>query len=192
MKVVENWKPVVGYEGLYEVSDVGRVRRITTGKILKPGKNRYGYLYVNLCKNGVMKTLTVHRLVAFAFVEGRDLFKNEINHVNENKTDNRAINLEWCTAKDNCNHGTRTQRMAETRSIPIIQLTLDYKFVAKWPSSHEAGRNGFDNSNIIQCCKHKHKTAYGFRWLYLPEYEEICYKVYEAQHPFLLALPYRA
>lgn len=198
MKVVENWKPVVGYEGLYEVSDLGRVKSLVENHgrsrelILKPVKKKSGYLYVTLCKNGVKKFHRVHRLVAFAFVEGRDLFKNEINHLNEDKSDNRAINLEWVTASENINHGTRTQRVAEAKSIPVVQLTLDYRFVAKWPSAMEASRCGFSNSYINGCCRHKLKSAYKYRWFYLKEYEELCYKVVISQHPFLLALPYRA
>lgn len=204
MKVVESWKPIAGYEGLYEVSDLGRVKSLVdkNGRsrelILKPVKNRGGYLVVNLYKNGVRKDCYIHRLVALAFVEGYNLFKSEINHINEDKSDNRANNLEWCDRKQNLNHGTRNQRIAEAltnhpvKGIPVVQLTLDYKFVAKWPSSCEAGRNGFYQGNIIQCCKHKLKIVHKYRWFYLKEYEELCYKVVISQHPFLLALPYRA
>lgn len=199
----ETWKAVQGYEGLYEVSDLGRVRSLNylhSGevKIMKPSKQRKGYLQVNLYKNGIAKKHKVHRLVALAFVEGYDLFKNQVNHINEDKTDNRAVNLEWCDVTYNCNHGTRNKRVAEAltnhpnTSIPVVQLTLDYRFVAKWLSAMEAGRCGFGNGYINSCCKHKHKSAYKYRWLYLKEYEELCYKVVTAQHPFLLALPYRA
>lgn len=197
MEIQETWKPVQEYEGLYEVSDLGRVRALNYKhtrevKILKIYKDRYGYLQVVLCKNGMRKQYTVHRLVALAFVEGYDLFRNQVNHLNEDKSDNRAINLEWVTASENINHGTHNERSAKARSIPVVQLTLDYKFVAKWPSTHEAGRNGFNYRHINSCCKHKLKSTSKYRWLYLSEYEEICFKVITTQHPFRLALPYRA
>lgn len=194
----ETWKTIQGYEGLYEVSDLGRVRSLVdkNGRsrelILKPGNNGKGYLQVNLFKNGVIKKHKVHRLVALTFVEGRDLFKNEVNHINENPSDNRAVNLEWCDRKYNNNHGTHNQRVAEAKSIPVVQLTLDYKFVAKWPSGMEAERGGFDQSSINSCCKHKYSKTAGYRWLYLSEYEEICFKVVTSHHPYHLALPYRA
>ena len=189
----ETWKDIAGYEGLYQVSDLGRVRSLNyrhTGKtkIIKPSKNNCGYFIIRLCKNNKGKGYSIHRLVALAFVEGQDLFKNEINHINEDKSDNRAINLEWCDRDYNMNFGTRTERTV----IPVVQLTLDYKFVAKWPSFIEAGRSGFNQGNINQCCQHKLKSTSKYRWFYLSEYEQICFKAYEAQHPYHLALPYRA
>ena len=193
----ETWKDIAGYEGLYQVSDLGRVRSLnyhhtSEVRILKPSKDRKGYLLVKLCKNGVRKTLKVHRLVALAFVEGYDLVNNQVNHINEDKSDNRAINLEWCDVTYNNNHGTRNHRIGETQSIPVVQLTLNYKFVTKWPSSREAGLHGFQKAHVNACCRHKRSTTGGYRWLYLSEYEQICFKAYEAQHPYRLALPYRA
>ena len=193
----ETWKAVQGYEGLYEVSDLGRVRSLVDkyGRkrelILKLVEDSRIYLYVNLCKNCIVKKHSVHRLVALAFIKGRDLFHDQVNHINENKTDNRAVNLEWVSASENINHGTRNKRTGEANSIPIVQLTLDYQFVAKWPSSHEAGRSGFKQGNVTKCCQHKYKYAYNYRWFYLSEYEQICFKVITVQHPFRLPLPYR-
>lgn len=204
MKVVENWKPVVGYEGLYEVSDFGRVRSLNYNRsgevmIMKFEKPK-GYQRVQLSKCGKTKHFFVHRLVAFAFIPNPNNLP-QVNHINEVKDDNRVVNLEWCTAEYNLNYGTHTERQIKTqtnrpdKSIPVVQLTLDYKFVTKWPSAMEVQRQGgFKNTNINACCKHKpkHKTTGGYRWLYLKEYEELCYKVITSQHPFLLALPYRA
>ena len=207
MKAVETWKPIAGYEGLYEVSDLGRVRSLVDNhgrkreRVLKLSRNKGGYLYIELSKNGKGKKHKVHRLVAFAFVEGYNLFKNQVNHINEDKHDNRAINLEWCDAGYNVNYGTRIERVVKkeinhpTMSIPLIQLTLDYKFVAKWPSTKEVVRQcGFNQGNINSCCLHKpkYKSAHGYRWFYLSEYEQICYKIITSQHPYRLALPYRA
>ena len=122
----EIWRPVVGYEGLYEVSSYGRVRsldryvkcdyesyRLHKGKVLSPAKDRYGYLYVVLSCNGKHKTITVHRLVAQAFIPNPDDLPI-INHKDEDKLNNCVENLEWCTAKYNMNYGTRNIRIRET------------------------------------------------------------------------------
>ena len=115
---MENWKPIKNYEGLYEVSDHGRVRRVDgyvnsgirfndrvwrKGRVLKQNAKRNGYLTVDLSKNHIVKTISVHRLVAEAFLE-KDPDRSVINHKNCNKHDNRAINLEWCTALENRQH----------------------------------------------------------------------------------------
>lgn len=122
----EIWRPIVGYEGLYEVSSYGRVRsldryvkcdyeryRLHKGKVLSPAKDRYGYLSVVLSCNGKHKTITVHRIVAQAFIPNPDNLP-EINHRDEDKINNRVDNLEWCTAKYNMNYGTRNIRIRET------------------------------------------------------------------------------
>lgn len=94
----EKWKPVFGYRGLYEVSDLGRVRSRYSGewKVMKPAKNHNGYLFVNLKIDGRQKNFYLHRLVASAFIPNDNIFNTEINHINECKSDNRASNLEWC------------------------------------------------------------------------------------------------
>ena len=99
----EKWKDIAGYEGMYQVSDLGRVRSLKFGKVrvLIPQKNRYGYLKVLLWKDGKRKSLTVHRLVANAFIPNDDDTKTQINHRNEDKEDNKVSNLEYCTAQYN-------------------------------------------------------------------------------------------
>ena len=119
-----NWKPVEGYEGLYEVSDQGEVRGIDRinsinhrqkGVVLKTTLNkRTKYLYVGLRRGGERKTVPVHRIVAKAFVDNPEN-KATVNHINEIKTDNRACNLEWLTLTENLNYGTHTERATKNK-----------------------------------------------------------------------------
>lgn len=169
----EIWKPVVGYENLYEVSNFGRVKSLNynhSGKerILKSFTNKDGYLYVDLCKNGKRKKYRIHRLVAQAFMPNTDNLPC-INHKDENKQNNNIDNLEWCTAKYNINFGTRTERRIKTISKPVLQYTLDGEFVKKYSSTIEVERNNsnFNHTSISRCCRGKQKTYKGFIWKYL-------------------------
>lgn len=135
---MEEWKSIPGYEGLYEVSSYGRVKslnryvkvksksyRLQKGKMLSPIKNKYGYLQVFLCCNGKYKIISVHRLVAQAFIPNPDNLPI-INHKDEDKTNNRVENLEWCNAKYNSNYKgvlkRRSQRMKENGIYEMITL----------------------------------------------------------------------
>ena len=100
----EIWKDIKSYEGLYQVSNLGMVRR---NKILKQSTTRIGYKQVHLCKNGKSKMLSVHRLVALHFIDNPNN-KSDVNHINGIKTDNRVENLEWNTKKENMNHAFKT------------------------------------------------------------------------------------
>ena len=106
---MEEWKNVIGYEGLYEVSDKGNVRNVRRNTLLKLTKTYYGYIQVNLYKNGIRTGLRVHRLVAQAFLPNPDNLP-EINHKDEDKTNNRVDNLEWCDRKYNNNYGDRLEK----------------------------------------------------------------------------------
>ena len=165
---MEIWKDIKDYEGLYQVSNLGRVKSLKYGKekILKSCKLNNGYLIVNLHKEGKQKHYYIHRLVATAFIPNPDNL-SQVNHINEDKTDNRVENLEWCDNKYNINYGTRNERIGKTNSIPILQFDLDGEFVKKWDSIMQVERElGFDNSGICMCCKGKRKSAYGYKWRY--------------------------
>ena len=119
----EEWRPIEGYEGLYEVSSYGRVRSLDRydsnnhfrkGKVLSPVKNKDGYLQVNLCCNGKYKMFLVHRLAAQAFIPNPDNLP-EINHKDENPGNNNVDNLEWCTRKYNINYGSRKDKERDTK-----------------------------------------------------------------------------
>ena len=176
----EIWKDVKGYEGLYQVSDMGRVKsleRTVTRKngrkqtirerILKPRTNQDGYLQVTLYNNGnKIKRFLVHRLVCEAFHENTEN-KPCVNHIDEDKTNNTASNLEWCTYEENNNHGSRNARMAKALSIPVGQYTTEGVLVKVWQSTHEVERQlGFGSSYISAVARGKRKTAYGYVWKY--------------------------
>lgn len=121
--MMEEWRTIPGYEGLYEVSNTGRVRSLDRydsrncfrkGKVLSPVKSNIGYLLVSLCCNGKYKGFTVHRLVAQAFIPNPDNLP-EINHKDEDKTNNSVENLEWCDRKYNNNYGSRKDKVRDTK-----------------------------------------------------------------------------
>ena len=160
--IEEKWLPVVGYEGLYEVSNLGRVRSLprntTKGKILAQQITKFGYLKVALVKNNVPKFFQVHRLVAVSFIPNPNNLP-QVNHINENKLDNRVENLEWCTAKYNMNY---------SNSKRVAQCTKEEKIITIFSSLIEASnQTGFWYGNISRCCLGKRKTAYGYIWKYI-------------------------
>lgn len=169
----EIWKDIKGFEGHYQVSNLGRVKSIKFRKerILKPAKVGSGYLQVDLRKNGEHNLCKVHRLVCKVFLPNP---KNlpQINHKDEDKTNNKVENLEWCDARYNNTYGTRTQRANEKNtngkcSKPVIQYTKDGKVVKEWKSTKDVERNlGYDHGSISKCCMGKYKSAYGFLWRY--------------------------
>ena len=175
----EIWHDIEGYEGLYQISNKGRVKSLYKGseRILRPGWTTGGYLFVVLCKNGNKKKLKIHRLVAEAFIPYTGLNPDsteikgriEINHKSEIKTDNRVENLEWCDRQYNNNYGTHNEKL----SRKILQYSKSGEFIKEWPSALEVNRVlGINNSHIIQCCKGKRKSAGGFVWRYKEERTE--------------------
>jgi hypothetical protein len=186
----ETWKPVVGYEGLYEVSNMGRVRSLTKvctitrngitmdiphpGKILTPQRRQHGYLGVPLYGKGGHKTRgfrthSVHRLVAEAFIPNPNNLP-EVNHKDEDKTNNRADNLEWMSHYENTHYGTGIARRSKTntnnpnRSTRVAQYTVDGELVRIWPSYQELIRNGYCGVFYRVHGNNPDRESYGHIW----------------------------
>lgn len=178
-------KEWVDYRGLYQVSNLGRVRsldrtgksgkygvRIYKGKYLKTFKDRRGYLQVQLCKDGIYKSHKISRLVYFTFNYGTDT-KLQVNHIDEDKSNNRLDNLNLMTAKENCNWGTRNERIIKkirnhkSMSKSVLQFDKNGNFIKEWISAYEVGRIlKLHQSNIWECCHGERKTCGGFSWKY--------------------------
>ena len=163
---MEIWKDIEGYEGLYQVSNLGRVKSLKSNKekILKSNSNGHNYLRLLLCKNNKKKSLLVHRLVAKAFIPNIDNLP-EVNHKDEDKTNNCADNLEWCTAKYNSNFGTRKKRLSELKNKAVIQIKEE-KVINIFKSAKEAKKKTGINK-ISACCRNEFKQAGGYVWKYV-------------------------
>ena len=175
--MMEIWKDIKDYEGLYQVSNLGRVKSLNYNKtgreqVLKPTMDVDGYLRLTLYKDGKQK-FGVHRLVAEAFIPNPENLP-QINHKDEDKTNNCIWNLEWCDSKYNNNYGTRNEKTRQKlinnkkRSLAILQICqYTNKVIAEFPSVMEAERKtGFMETAIRRCCKGKTKTSYGYKWQY--------------------------
>ena len=183
---MEIWKPISGYEGFYEVSNLGRIRSLERIVECSDGRKRkikdrtlLGARYsggnsgVTLHKEGCAKVVNIHRIVAEAFVPN-PLEKEEVNHKDENPSNNHASNLEWVTCKENINYGTRTERarkaIVEAQGRAVRQLSRDGELVAEYESlSAACNATGTHVSNITKCAKGVYKTAGGYIWKYKNE-----------------------
>ena len=156
------WKDVPGFEGFYKVSDDGEIISLRSGKLRKPVPNKSnGYLYVILCGND-KKCLPVHRIVAKAFVPDPDNL-GHVNHKDENKHNNKASNLEWCTKAYNNTYGTKISRLYK----PIIQRDPLTGEETLWESCLFPELEGIANKkNISACCRGLRKHAGGYEWRY--------------------------
>lgn len=189
--IEEQWKDIKGYEGLYQVSNFGRVRSLdryvncgirNNNKVLKKGKIikqsiSNNYLRVGLCNGKAQKSKLVHRLVAKAFIPNPNNYLC-INHKDENKLNNCWNNLEWCTNKYNNTYGTRLTRISKKMqnnkklSKAVNQYDLNNNFIKKWESTKQIERElGINNAHINACCQNKkhRKTSGGFIWKYAEE-----------------------
>lgn len=166
---MEIWKSI---DDRYSVSNMGRVKSNYANKerILKPWKNAYGYMMVDLRHGEVRNGVSVHRLVALAFIPNPhpDVY-NEVNHKDEDKTNNCVENLEWCDTKYNCNFGTRNQRKSEHCRKPVCSVDVNGNVIHYDSVKEAALLTGLDSTNIskvLNSNSHKNKTAGGMIWLY--------------------------
>ena len=159
--MIEEMKDIVGYEGKYAITRDGRVWSYKRKKFLKPGLVR-GYYQVVLCKDRKRKRYYIHRLVAQTFIPNPDNL-SQVNHKDENKQNNCVENLEWCDAKYNINYGTRTERVAKKKSIPVYCEELNRTFKSQVEAARELGLKQY---NIVKCCKGRYKTTGGFHFRY--------------------------
>lgn len=165
------WKDIKGYEGLYQVSDDGHVRRVKAHepKILK---NREGLYYtVSLSQNGKKKSFSIHRLVAEHFLDKPE-GKAEVNHKDGNKLNNNVENLEWVSQKQNQDHAIEKLKKSPFGKPPRRVRCLDKKtgeFITEYPSVSEAARstgNIYARTKITEVCRFGQGSAYGYRWEY--------------------------
>ena len=180
----EIWKDIKGYEGLYQVSNLGRVKRIgkyknqfntewESNKCLKMNKDRDGYCLVHLSKEGIVKCKKAHRLVAETFIENPENYEM-INHKNEIKDDNRVENLEWCSHSENQKHALRTGLNVKPYAAgkykkAVLQIDPITKDVVTEFNSITAATLYFgktNTTNIGNVLNGRHKIAYGVEWKY--------------------------
>ena len=177
---MEKWKDILEVDGLYQISNTGQIRskdryarvcgngkRLIKGRIIKPVRCVNGYLEAQINYKGKRYIWLLHRLVAEYFIPNPNSY-TQINHKDENITNNCADNLEWCTPKYNANYGTRNIRCSEkVIKKPVIQLSLDGLIINTFESVQEAMRKTkVDESQIIRVCKGRNKTAGGYKWQY--------------------------
>ncbi len=178
----EVWKDIKGYEGLYQVSSLGRVKSLSRvvvksngrnnsvkGRILKSYSCR-GYRYVDICKNGIYKKCKIHRLVAEAFLPNPDNLP-QVNHKDETLDNNKVENLEWCTPKYNINYGTAKERMRDSHikqnGHKIAMYDFSGRLIKIYTCTKDVELDGLDRRAVDRVCKgivYKHK---GYRFSYV-------------------------
>lgn len=167
----EIWKDVAGYEGLYQVSNFGRVKSLNYNhkketRIMKDASNLLGYHFVNLCKAGTKKIAYIHRLVALAFIPNPYNLPI-INHKDCNPGNNTASNLEWCTYLYNNNYDKHRERISLAKYKPVLQYDREGNFVQEYPSAKSLNElYGYNANNISAVCRGKRQTAHNYVWRY--------------------------
>ena len=202
--MTEEWRTAIYdgiiYEGLYKVSNLGRILSLNyrnTGKpgLLNPGEDKGGYLQVILWKNGENKPCKVHRLIAQTFlpnpenkpcinhkIQGKKGKKINMVFFNKDGTiDKERTTIEWATYEENNNYATRNERISKAMtngklSKRVLQLSLSGDLIREWPSTQECGRNGFNHGAVSRCCRGELKQYKGFRFMYAEDYEEQQFK----------------
>lgn len=154
----EVWKPVVGYEGLYEVSNLGRVFGIKRNRIKTLTLDKKGYQNVLLSKDGKGKRHRLHKLVAQVFIPNPEN-KTEVHHIDFGKS-NVVTNLMWVTPDEH-------KELHKENALHVFQYSLNGEFIKEYSSIKEiVEQTGFDRTTVIDCCNGKYKTAFGFQWRY--------------------------
>lgn len=190
----EIWKPIKGYEGYYEASNLGNIRsvdrvilstanilhtehkQLRRGRVLKQGNGRKGYKIVVLQRDGQKRTMYTHRIIAMTFVEN-PYNKPCIDHINGVCTDNRAENLRWCTQKENINNPNTVYKNLDTlkqnaltncKAKTILQLDKDSLEVIQeiLPKSSYFKDMGYVRAYITSACRNRNKNAYGYKWAF--------------------------
>lgn len=171
----EIWKDIRGFEGLYQISNLGNVKSVTRiisrsttdlpiqERILKPCV-RHGYKHIILSKNGKFTTGHIHRLVAEAFIPNPNNLPC-VNHKDENPSNNCVNNLEWCTRAYNNSYNHLRERAATSKRKPILQFDLNGNFIREWSHAREAAETlGLNKRAIYGACTGRLKTSGGFVW----------------------------
>lgn len=183
----EIWKDVKGYEGMYQVSNLGRVKSLERQivgikskyigeRILKQSPDGKGYMMAWLYFKNKRTTVKVHRLVAEAFIPNPEN-KPQIDHINTVKTDNNVANLRWCTEKENSCNPITAKRNGEAHyrdkgkcNSKVLQMSMDGEPIKEWICMSDVKRElGIQHSHIVGCCKGSRKSAGGFKWKYIGE-----------------------
>ena len=174
----EIWKPIMGYEGLYEVSNLGRVKRLKKDKefILKPIINKFGYLHVSLSKNNIVKNYRIHRLVAETFIPNPDN-KPDVDHINTIRTDNRVENLRWVTKQENQNNELTRSHLRNNRITKVVQLDLNGELIKIWDGAVDVEKDlNVSRMPIGQCCRGERKTYKGYIWMFYEDYNNMSHE----------------
>lgn len=167
-EIIKSTRPIPDFEG-YRITTDGEVFSLKCNRFLKGKIDRYGYKVVALSKNGKSHHKTIHRLVAMTYIEN-PLNLPCVNHINENKLDNRVENLEWVTVKENNSYGTRNKRISDTKCRkPVVQILPDGTEI-KYKGVKDAWRQtGIRWSQIANVCKGKTSQTRGTKWRYANE-----------------------
>ena len=156
---IKDIKDVPGFEGLYCATKDGRIYSYKRNMFLKPYENASGYLQVGLCKDGIVKQLFVHRVIATTYIPNPNNLP-EVNHKNEKKHDCSVDNLEWMTHRDNCNYGTRNKRIS--KPVRCIELNRCFDSI-----TDAAIKLKLDGGNIYKACNNIYNTTGGYHWEYV-------------------------